>query len=144
MSFAEWLERRGTPTSGKPLDRRALRKVRDEAEAQPAEDAPRPPPNLDFADLVADLVRGDPLGLGTLAVAAETTRTPPPTPTRAVLPRTEALAPTAVVVSPRSADRRGHDEDGAFTLRTDAVDLNGNGEVDFADILILLGAWGPC
>jgi hypothetical protein len=70
---------------------------------------------LDFADRVADLVKGDPLGLGTLAVAAETTRTPPSTPTRAVLPRTEARAPTAVVVSPRGADPRGHDEGGAFT-----------------------------
>ena len=78
-------------------------------------DARRPPPNVDFADRVADLVKGDPLGLGTLAVAAEATQTPPHTPTRAVPPRTEARAPTAVVVSPRCADRRAHDEGGAFT-----------------------------
>jgi hypothetical protein len=78
-------------------------------------DARRPPPNVDFADSVEDLVKGDPLGLGTLAVAAEATQTPPHTPTRAVPPRTEARAPKAVVVSPRDADRRGHDEGGAFT-----------------------------
>jgi hypothetical protein len=33
---------------------------------------------------------------------------------------------------------------GAGTSIDCPADLNGNGQVDFADILVIIGAWGPC
>ncbi|MCP3903963.1 MAG: hypothetical protein GY715_10050 [Planctomycetes bacterium] len=33
---------------------------------------------------------------------------------------------------------------GIGTSATCPPDLNGNGDVDFADILVIIGAWGPC